>query len=66
MTDELPTCKHCKKKPVRIVTLFGDDKKIQRMIGRVCDDCQHLICGFDLPFAEKMHLMGLRPIEFTR
>ena len=66
MIDDLPTCEHCKKLPVRIVTLIGDDKKQQCMIGRVCDDCQHLICGFDLPFAEKMHLMMLRPIKFER
>ena len=66
MTDELPICEHCKKLPVRIVTLIGDDKKQQCMIGRVCDDCQHLICGFDMPFIEKMHLMALRSIEFTR
>ena len=48
------------------MTLINDDKKAQQMIGRVCDDCQHLICGFDLPFAEKMHLMMLRPIKFER
>jgi protein-arginine kinase activator protein McsA len=66
MSDNLPTCEHCKKNSARIVTLIGDDKKAQRMIGRVCDDCQHLICGFDMPFIEKMHLMALRPIKFTR
>lgn len=62
MSDELPTCEHCKKKPCRIATMISDNKKEQRMIGRVCDDCEHLICGFDLPFIEKMHLMMLRPI----
>jgi hypothetical protein len=60
MSKKIPTCEHCKKKPVRVVRF---ENPTTYVVSRLCADCVTVVIKSDLPFPDKMQLLKVREMR---